>query len=1819
MLYLNAEGRRLDPPTDEALQTLLETPWVVPLTEVKAFPQLKIPRWPLQRPEDVVPSQYACIVFNVLPMANLWPAIVEPRRPTLHEVLQNLKSDENAEMASYYDFFAKCAKESEADLELLRTAPWVRFGKALVTPDVTVEECPVNLAPVWYTLKKEHPKKLVRLCGGRRALSADELVAATARSDLPESRAFNLLEHIVHAYPERKGDVMVPVTRGGCLPARETVFNDMGWVTPRPGQVLVAPRMPLPLVAKLGIATLRSLACEDLDEFGQKEDLLVRLRGIVKDSPRHAVLTELLQNADDAGATCVHIILDNREIQSQIDGSGLPCTEMKNLCGPALMVYNNSPFTEEDEKGIRRLGEGRQKKFKHIGRFGLGFNSVYLLTDTPMWVSEKRFYCFDPTRQYLQGRGGQKISDSSAFPALQKLFTVPDLELRRGTLFRLPLRPAAATQSGVYPYGPQLGELRDKLFELANGNPLLFLNNVRLLRCFEWYKGAPNPVMLFEQSAQWYGTLEPATCFLTAAQLLQQGNRLDDPDRASVWTGHNRVTITDTRPRVWTGGRANTAPKVTPWQVHWQVFPEMQDLAIETTTVPFASVAVPNVPNAPPCPALYCFLPVPVQGELPFAVNATFQLDRTRSIIRDTQSHGNLDVWNKHLFHRTGTLGARAVLATFPTTADNFLSYCPSGQTPSCNAFNAELWELGKFPTPSLGQSALAGMWLCDNGFAAVGKILANWGVCFVPQELQDRFSRAGMPIRALTAKTVCEEIKRRTTGENLPVSSARLELGASDTPQARWELCGALLMNENALASGLPILPVQGGLVSPIAEDWADPPKSVRALFQDTNHPAVRWLLESTGNSATLTRFPHLKRQFRAADLLRLWSEKPLCDISSLCALWNQLCVLGPSEQTLSAYCNLPILPVNNDTGLVVVPWSHRDKVFLPATTPSLAPLLCKLGASVLDSALSAVPFLTQHLQTDFSVALRPLRKNVSRLSPTERDALLSCIANLGGSAAASFADWEIFRNSCGSFIAASRAKCYLSDECPENGLMQQAIVSVYPAKINAVLVALGLPSLRITEWCEQLLSTKLQPGDFVFVITETKKRVPLSKVQPQDILVPQASGAHAPLRRFILNPPQDWQPYLPRLAPELDTEEIHARLEELGMARNPTYRTCTEVIDEIAKQQRGERLDADRLRLVWNIFARMEKCQASNDSQETLTLLAADNVLRRSTELHSGQFGFCGRSLAANQLAHHRLPLQLATHCSLWYLTDPLAFPPAIQNHPLGKIWTEFLYAEGGQSQINSFNLKVVRTIPFRAAGKQAPGTLHYYLDLSSATLFVEEAHALPSCCQFLAHMMQRTANYVQDRLNPQRWVAGSVFTADRPKWFNPFSMEFEPDTPVVCRHSRAALCVFTVLARKEARAEDEEEQGGYGRFSANYQCYVTSGLRTIRYPAWLIAEPREHVVRLERHPLCFRNLLEMMDFAVHIMQSLYGLPNPAMQQFALEKLKAQFAPEHNTDPLAVPVFRMLQQCIDRGRCPSLRHVPHDVLANILSFMNCASLRQLLATSSTMHALATPVLKTLADKEQASVPVITPIARTHHVHPPAAVPRPHPRGYYTPTHYTPRPHWLSWADTTTWHDTNWNSDSDDSDSDSEFLFGTLSFRQPHQHKPLPPPRPAQRSEPLDCTEHSRVRAPTDICVPDNGEPQMMVQPSASLIGPDSIAQLVVLVRADLQVADTLLRTENVSTAASILWMCWHRCAAAGGALELGAPLPILNSFQTVTLPHIFSPSLQARARFAGELLARALGMQNLTKKECQRLAALVHDMVEELSPTPLLPEEQQ
>ena len=292
----------------------------------------------------------------------------------------------------------------------------------------------------------------------------------------------------------------------------------------------VHPNVPNSTAELLQVPTLtnRMLKPDEMqigDEFGQEEKLTDRLRRLLEEyTDGFSVLKELIQKADDAGATEVKFLYDkrsNKDAQTCLIDEG-----MRECQGPALWVYNDAEFRDEDFINITKLNAGtKETETEKIGKFGLGFNAVYNLTDVPMFLSKNYFVIFDPSTLHLgkairnKSKPGMKIDVNkntkrlrnfkNQFKPFNGIFGC-DLLLEKednsfnGTLFRFPLRTrqqAAKSEIKNLHYNDE--EMRQllKTFYERRDVLLLFTQNVIRVGLYSLPSSSrqnPQPKMLFQ-------------------------------------------------------------------------------------------------------------------------------------------------------------------------------------------------------------------------------------------------------------------------------------------------------------------------------------------------------------------------------------------------------------------------------------------------------------------------------------------------------------------------------------------------------------------------------------------------------------------------------------------------------------------------------------------------------------------------------------------------------------------------------------------------------------------------------------------------------------------------------------------------------------------------------------------------------------------------------------------------------------------------------------------------------------------------------------------------------------------------------------------------------------------------------------------------------------------------------------------------------------------------------------------------------------------------------------------------------------------------
>lgn len=116
--------------------------------------------------------------------------------------------------------------------------------------------------------------------------------------------------------------------------------------------------------------------------LSQDIDLLDFLRTKLGDLSGFGTLAnELIQNAEDAKASQITF----------------------NVTDQGLIVQNDSEFSEDDFKRMQKIAGGDRRSDEWtIGKFGIGFTSVYLITDSPQIISSGKHWIFRPEQTASQ-------------------------------------------------------------------------------------------------------------------------------------------------------------------------------------------------------------------------------------------------------------------------------------------------------------------------------------------------------------------------------------------------------------------------------------------------------------------------------------------------------------------------------------------------------------------------------------------------------------------------------------------------------------------------------------------------------------------------------------------------------------------------------------------------------------------------------------------------------------------------------------------------------------------------------------------------------------------------------------------------------------------------------------------------------------------------------------------------------------------------------------------------------------------------------------------------------------------------------------------------------------------------------------------------------------------------------------------------------------------------------------------------------------------------------------------------------------------------
>jgi hypothetical protein len=257
------------------------------------------------------------------------------------------------------------------------------------------------------------------------------------------------------------------------------------------------------------------------EAFGQKVSLTARIREVLDAYPDDTtIIKEMVQNADDAGAQVVRFVYDRRSHGTQ----HLQFENFAHYQGPALLVYNDSIFKREDFESIQAVGDSGKKAREEAltGRFGVGFNVVYHVTDVPSFVSDSKIVFFDP-----HCRIDPSITVANPGCLLDFVENPPDASLHAdqyspflvfgntfkkrydGTIFRLPIRTAEQGRQSQISQKIFDDEAIRRLFERFESEAdgmLLFLKTVALVEWYVWEADQTEPTLTFSVG------LDPLQC-----------------------------------------------------------------------------------------------------------------------------------------------------------------------------------------------------------------------------------------------------------------------------------------------------------------------------------------------------------------------------------------------------------------------------------------------------------------------------------------------------------------------------------------------------------------------------------------------------------------------------------------------------------------------------------------------------------------------------------------------------------------------------------------------------------------------------------------------------------------------------------------------------------------------------------------------------------------------------------------------------------------------------------------------------------------------------------------------------------------------------------------------------------------------------------------------------------------------------------------------------------------------------------------------------------------------------------------------------------
>ena len=742
------------------------------------------------KPSEIRSQSKACLVGASLPLAwkrcssALEDVLGWNQSPTVHQLIQQLRSacsvplntmdwnERSRLQAMLKEIYQEASRNADLTISAIANDPtfpaWIWHGNGFTMPSKMAfnRSCNMELKPYLFVVPQDFQTlyPFLQRCGVREKFNESDLLKVLAvikikhetssprDDDMANDQKLSrdILYWIVRdekpLAPELRQNLLVPIMSWDStlklLPCADCTFCDATWLKKGGSEVPIIDKFPMihhtissKVAQLLGVPPIsKRVTCAEalgIEQTGPHEPITTRLYNILNEYKEGVgVFRELLQNADDAGASEVQFILDWRSHPTE----RLLAAGMADCQGPSLLVYNDAVFTDEDLKNISKLaGATKKEDLEKIGRFGLGFSSVYHFTDVPSFVTRNYAVFFDPHTSHLQGlienasKPGIKL-DLEVNPA--SLMYYPDQFAPFNGLFGCETYLSNASKKFYFEgtlfrfaFRTKKGEISDKIysreeiqrlvrsFEKSLSTLLLFAQNVRKVTFLEIRKNSINPgthQVLFEinkETVDLYrgeksGKDAPTflqSCATWTKQMTGQSspvnNSVPSPKQSEMVTISSRATSdngTENEICTWlvtsSLGTGNSFQLATSEEGRKQGLLSASGIAgrisVKSDKKSFLTVE-------PVCGEVFCFLPLSIPSGLPVHVNGYFAVTSNRRGIwegttAEAESYQPLEVrWNRRLMED-------AVSEAYIKFLEDIIIMQRKGTIPLCESF--ALW-----------------------------------------------------------------------------------------------------------------------------------------------------------------------------------------------------------------------------------------------------------------------------------------------------------------------------------------------------------------------------------------------------------------------------------------------------------------------------------------------------------------------------------------------------------------------------------------------------------------------------------------------------------------------------------------------------------------------------------------------------------------------------------------------------------------------------------------------------------------------------------------------------------------------------------------------------------------------------------------------------------------------------------------------------------------------------------------------------------------------------------------------------------------------